>query len=92
MSQTQRDKVLNNFRNRSLQLLVATDVAARGIDIDDITHVIHFNLPDEIEYYTHRSGRTARAGKTGVSLALITSRETYRLAQIEKKIKASFEE
>ena len=91
LSQPQRDKVLNNFRNRSLQLLVATDVAARGIDIDDITHVIHFNLPDEIEYYTHRSGRTARAGKTGVSLALITSRETYRLAQIEKKIKASFE-
>ena len=69
LSQAQRDHVMKRFRARTLQLLVATDVAARGIDVSDITHVIHYNLPDEIENYTHRSGRTARAGKTGISIA-----------------------
>jgi ATP-dependent RNA helicase DeaD len=70
--------------------LVATDVAARGIDVDDITHVINYNLPDEIENYTHRSGRTARAGKHGESLVLVTPRESYKIKQIEKKIRTSF--
>lgn len=92
LSQPQRDKVLNNFRLRSLQLLVATDVAARGIDVTDISHVIHLNLPDEQEYYTHRAGRTARAGKTGISLAIVTRKDLFRLQQIEKKLKTRFEQ
>src|SRR6185312_5215472 len=79
------------FRQRSLQILVATDVAARGIDVDDITHVIHLNLPDEIEFYTHRSGRTARAGKKGISIAIVTRRETGKIKQIEKIIDSKFE-
>jgi len=70
LSQAQRDFVMKRYRSRSLQMLVATDVAARGIDVNDVTHVINYNLPDEIESYTHRSGRTARAGKTGVSIAI----------------------
>jgi ATP-dependent RNA helicase DeaD len=78
------------FRNRTLQILVATDVAARGIDVDDITHVIHLNIPDEMEFYTHRSGRTARAGKKGISIALISRRELSRIRQIEKSLKAPF--
>lgn len=92
LNQAQRDKVLNNFRNRSLQIMVATDVAARGIDVSDITHVLHFNIPDELEYYTHRSGRTARAGKTGTSIALATPKEVFRLRLIEKKSKIKFEQ
>lgn len=91
LSQAQRDKVLNNFRNRNLQILVATDVAARGIDISDISHVLNLNLPDEMEYYTHRSGRTARAGKTGVSISIITFKEESKLRQIERKLKTEFE-
>ncbi len=75
LSQQQRDKVMNRYRNRSLQVLVATDVAARGIDVRDITHVIHYHLPDEAENYTHRSGRTARAGKSGISIVLVNVRE-----------------
>src|SRR5690606_23329164 len=71
LSQQQRDKVMKRYRERNLQLLVATDVAARGIDVNNVTHVINYSLPDEVENYTHRSGRTARAGKTGVSLSLI---------------------
>jgi ATP-dependent RNA helicase DeaD len=90
LSQQQRDKVMGRYRQRSLQLLVATDVAARGIDVNDITHVIHYNLPDESENYTHRSGRTARAGKSGVSIALINVREQGKIHMIEKKINRKF--
>ncbi|WP_107040155.1 DEAD/DEAH box helicase [Brumimicrobium mesophilum] len=90
LSQAQRDRVMNLFRSRSIQLLVATDVAARGIDVDDITHVINYNLPDEVENYTHRSGRTARAGNTGESLVLINTREKYKINQIEKIIGSKF--
>jgi ATP-dependent RNA helicase DeaD len=90
LSQAQRDRVMNMFRGRSIQLLVATDVAARGIDVDDITHVINYNLPDEVENYTHRSGRTARAGRKGESLVLINTKEKYKIKQIEKKINQQF--
>jgi len=90
LSQAQRDSVMGRFRTRSIQILVATDVAARGIDVDDITHVINYNLPDEIENYTHRSGRTARAGKKGESLVLINTREGYKIRQIEGKIRTTF--
>ncbi|MBT1697950.1 DEAD/DEAH box helicase [Fulvivirgaceae bacterium PWU4] len=91
LTQQQRDRVMRNFKSKALQLLVATDVAARGIDVSNITHVIHMNLPDEIEFYTHRSGRTARAGKTGISIALITRKEVAKIKQIEKVIQAKFE-
>lgn len=90
LSQQQRDKVMKRFRDRSLQILVATDVAARGIDVDNVTHVINYSLPDEIENYTHRSGRTARAGKTGVSIAIINSKEVGKIRQIEKVIGKKF--
>lgn len=90
LTQQQRDRVMVKFRQRSLQILVATDVAARGIDVDDITHVIHMNIPDEMEFYTHRSGRTARAGKKGISIALISRRELGKVRQIEKTLKAPF--
>jgi ATP-dependent RNA helicase DeaD len=86
LSQAQRDRVMRAFRKKDIQLLVATDVAARGIDVDDITHVINYNLPDEIESYTHRSGRTARAGKKGVSMLLLNNREVGKLRQIERII------
>ncbi len=86
LSQAQRDRVMRSFRKKDIQLLVATDVAARGIDVDDITHVINYNLPDEIESYTHRSGRTARAGKKGVSMLLLNNREANKLRQIERII------
>ncbi|HEY9488729.1 MAG TPA: helicase C-terminal domain-containing protein, partial [Chryseosolibacter sp.] len=91
LTQQQRDRVMRNFRSKALQLLVATDVAARGIDVNNITHVIHMNMPDELEFYTHRSGRTARAGKTGVSIALISRKDLSKIRQIEKMIKVSFE-
>jgi len=90
LSQAQRDNVMRRFRTKSIQILVATDVAARGIDVDDITHVINYNLPDEIENYTHRSGRTARAGKHGESLVLVTPRESYKIKTLEKKIRTTF--
>jgi ATP-dependent RNA helicase DeaD len=90
LTQQQRDRVMAKFRQRSLQILVATDVAARGIDVDDITHVLHLNIPDEIEFYTHRSGRTARAGKKGVSIALINKRELGKVKQIERILKTTF--
>ena len=90
LSQPQRDKVMNRYRNRSLQVLVATDVAARGIDVQNITHVIHYHLPDEAENYTHRSGRTARAGKSGSSIALINTREMEKIRQIERKLNRKF--
>jgi ATP-dependent RNA helicase DeaD len=87
LTQQQRDRVMVKFRNRALQILVATDVAARGIDVEDITHVIHMNMPDEMEFYTHRSGRTARAGKKGISIAMISRSEQGRLKQVEKSLK-----
>lgn len=90
LSQQQRDRVMRGFKNKALQLLVATDVAARGIDVSNITHVIHMNLPDELEFYTHRSGRTARAGKKGISLAIISKRDMGRIGQIEKALKRRF--
>lgn len=90
LSQAQRDRVMDRFRTKSIQLLVATDVAARGIDVDSITHVINYNLPDEIENYTHRSGRTARAGKQGESLVLINTRESNKIRIIEKQIRTTF--
>lgn len=90
LSQQQRDAVMRKFRNKHLQMLVATDVAARGIDVDDITHVIHYNIPDDIESYTHRSGRTARAGKSGISLAIISPRDLSKIKQVEKRIGTTF--
>ncbi len=92
LSQNQRDLVMKSFRNKQIQMLVATDVAARGIDVDDITHVIHYQLPDEIETYTHRSGRTGRAGKSGVSMVIITKSERRKIKSIEKIINQQFEE
>lgn len=91
LSQAQRDMVMKKFRDRVLRLLVATDVAARGLDVSDLTHVINYGLPDDIATYTHRSGRTGRAGKTGVSIAIIHSRERGRLRDIEKRIGKTFE-
>jgi ATP-dependent RNA helicase DeaD len=90
LTQVQRDKVMGRFREKSIQLLIATDVAARGIDVKDITHVVNYELPDDIEVYTHRSGRTGRAGKNGVCISLVTARELYRLRQIEKLINNTF--
>ena len=90
LSQNQRDLVMKSFRSRQIQMLVATDVAARGIDVDDITHVINYQLPDEIETYTHRSGRTGRAGKTGVSMVIITKSEVRKIKAVEKIIQKSF--
>ena len=91
LSQSQRDTVMKKFRDHVLSLLVATDVAARGLDVSDLTHVINYGLPDDIATYTHRSGRTGRAGKTGISVAIIHSREKSRLREIEKRIGKTFE-
>ena len=91
LSQAQRDAVMKKFREHSLQLLVATDVAARGLDVDNLTHIISYSLPDDNDVYNHRSGRTGRAGKKGVSIALIHSRERSKLRQIEKHIGKTFE-
>ena len=91
LSQAQRDYVMNRFRNRQLQLLVATDVAARGLDVNELTHVINFKLPDEDAVYVHRSGRTGRAANVGISLSLLTSKEENRLRYLEKKIGRKFE-
>lgn len=84
LSQTQRDAAMNRFRLRNVHMLVATDVAARGLDVDDLTHVLNYNLPDQPEIYTHRSGRTGRAGRMGISVSFIHMREKYKLKQIEK--------
>ena len=92
LSQAQRDAVMQKFRIRHLQLLVATDVAARGLDVDDLTHVINYGLPDDLESYTHRSGRTGRAGKTGTSISIINLRERGKVKQIERTIGKTFEE
>ncbi|MCH2020883.1 MAG: DEAD/DEAH box helicase [Saprospiraceae bacterium] len=91
LSQPQRDYVMGRFRKKNIQLLVATDVAARGIDVNDLTHVLHFKIPDQLEYYIHRSGRTGRAGKKGTSIALLTGRETYKIRSLEKTIGHTFE-
>ena len=90
LSQNQRDVVMKSFRLKQIQMLVATDVAARGIDVDDITHVINYQLPDEIETYTHRSGRTGRAGKSGVSMVIVSRSEVRKIKSIEKIIKKEF--
>lgn len=90
LSQQQRDRVMKRYREKSLQLLIATDVAARGIDVNNVTHVINYSLPDEIENYTHRSGRTARAGRSGVSIAIINAKELGKIRQIERVIGKTF--
>ena len=92
LSQAQRDSVMQKFRLNNIQLLVATDVAARGLDVDDLTHVINYGLPDDIESYTHRSGRTGRAGKTGTSIAIVHLKEKHKVKEIEKKINKKFEQ
>ena len=91
LSQNQRDIVMKSFRNKQIQMLVATDVAARGIDVDDITHVINYQLPDEPEIYTHRSGRTGRAGKTGISMVIVSKSEVRKIKSIERIIKKQSE-
>ena len=90
LTQQQRDKVMGEFREKSLQLLIATDVAARGIDVKDITHVINFELPDDVEVYTHRSGRTGRAGNTGICMSIVHSREIGKIRQIERMVQVPF--
>src|SRR5690554_2428890 len=90
LSQAQRDLVMSKFRNHSIQLLVATDVAARGLDVDDVSHIINYGLPDDIEIYTHRSGRTGRAGKAGTSISIIHTKERGKISQIEKQINKKF--
>ncbi|MDR0506168.1 MAG: DEAD/DEAH box helicase [Dysgonamonadaceae bacterium] len=92
LSQMQRDLVMQKFRIRNLQLLVATDVAARGLDVDDLTHIINYGLPDDVESYTHRSGRTGRAGKTGTSIAIVHLKEKRKIKDIEKIINKKFEQ
>lgn len=92
LSQAQRDSVMKSFRGRQIQMLVATDVAARGIDVDNVTHVVNYQLPDEIETYNHRSGRTGRAGKLGTSIVIVTKSELRKIASIERIIKQKFEE
>lgn len=92
LSQAQRDAVMHKFRTRALQMLVATDVAARGLDVEGLSHIINYNLPDDIEQYTHRSGRTGRAGKTGISIAIINLKEKYKIRNIERKIGKKFKQ
>lgn len=91
LSQSQRDFVMKRYRSRTLQMLVATDVAARGIDVNDVTHVINYNLPEDVENYTHRTGRTARAGKSGIAIAIVTPKDTGKIKDIERIIKKKFE-
>jgi ATP-dependent RNA helicase DeaD len=91
LSQSQRDFVMRRFRSRTLQMLVATDVAARGIDVNDVTHVINYNLPEDVEIYTHRTGRTARAGKSGIAITIVTPKDQSKIKDIERIIKKNFE-
>jgi ATP-dependent RNA helicase DeaD len=86
LSQQQRDRVMKRFKAHALQVLIATDVAARGIDVNDLTHVFHYALPDDVSYYTHRSGRTARAGKDGISMAFVHAKEQHRIRRLEKTL------
>nr|MBA2762819.1 DEAD/DEAH box helicase [Segetibacter sp.] len=90
LTQQQRDRVMGQFRDKTLQLLIATDVAARGIDVSGITHIINYELPDDLEVYTHRSGRTGRAGAQGISMSIVHAREIFKLRQIEKLIQQPF--
>src|SRR6478752_2705074 len=90
LTQQQRDKVMLRFRQKSIQMLIATDVAARGIDVEGITHVINYELPDDMEVYTHRSGRTGRAGNTGICMSIVHSREVGKLRQIERMVQSPF--
>ena len=90
LSQPQRDRVMKRFKSHDLQILIATDVAARGIDVNDLTHVFHYTLPDDHSYYTHRSGRTARAGKTGISIAFINTREKGKIEMLQRKLNITF--
>jgi ATP-dependent RNA helicase DeaD len=90
LSQSQREAVLNKFRSRHLKILVATDVAARGLDVDNLTHILNFDLPDDLEIYTHRSGRTGRAGKTGISIVIANLKEKFKLNSIEKQLDKKF--
>ena len=90
LTQQQRDRVMGRFRTKALQLLIATDVAARGIDVDGVTHVINYELPDDMEVYTHRSGRTGRAGKTGICQSICHSRESFKIRSLEKMVNAKF--
>ncbi len=91
LSQNQREHIMHKFRVKNLQLLVATDVAARGLDVKDISHVINYNLPDEIDTYTHRSGRTGRAGGKGTSIIIVNLREKHKIKWVESKLKKKFE-
>jgi len=90
LSQAQRDRVMDLFRKRRIKILVATDVAARGIDVQDITHVFHFNIPDDLSFYTHRSGRTGRAGSKGTSLVFAHPKDQHLLRRLERKVKIKF--
>ena len=90
LNQAQRDRVMDKFRARRIQVLVATDVAARGIDVQDITHVFHYNIPEDLAFYTHRSGRTARAGKEGISLALVHPKDLYMIRRMERELRIDF--
>ena len=90
LSQSQREYIMQKFRQKNLQLLVATDVAARGLDVQGISHVVHYNLPDDPETYTHRSGRTGRAGNEGISIAIINLKEKHKIHSIERNLKRSF--
>jgi ATP-dependent RNA helicase DeaD len=92
LMQKERDKVMRAFKKQRVQFVVATDVAARGIDVEGLSFVIHHQLPEQLEYYTHRSGRTARAGKKGMSLALIHPKERWQLTQLEKELHVQFRE
>jgi len=92
LSQQQRDRVIKKFKSKTISVLVGTDVAARGLDIDNLTHIIHHSIPDDKEYYTHRSGRTARAGKKGISLALIGQNDLRKISQFEKQLNINFNE
>jgi len=91
LSQDQRDRVMKNFRSRVIRILVATDVASRGLDVTDITHVVNYDLPSDYDVYTHRSGRTGRAGKAGISIVLANMREHYKIRILENKVKKAFE-
>jgi ATP-dependent RNA helicase DeaD len=91
LSQKERDKVMRAFKNKKLQVLVATDVAARGIDVEGLSFVLHFQLPEQMENYTHRAGRTGRAGKRGMSVALVLNNEINQVKELEKRLKISFE-
>jgi ATP-dependent RNA helicase DeaD len=92
MQQKDRDKVMRAFKNESLQVLISTDVSARGIDVNNLAFVIHHQLPEQLEYYTHRSGRTARAGKTGQSIALIIPGEKQKISDIQRDLGIKFSE